>query len=580
MVVCSVLKRTPLIPFARQRGLLMTRTRIAPTLLLLALCLSLTASTSAARGRKGKPAAAAKSAKTAKTAKSARADKRGGRVERAAKGREKTARPKTAAQETRAERRQRERAEQADARTGRRGGRRMSRREQLLQARLAAEARRRAELARLAAIARARAAEQALRDEVAANIARDDTTGEDLEVRRAAVNALGNHLASVVVMDPKSGRIYSIVNQEWAVRRGFKPCSTIKLITGLAGLSEHVIDPLQEASLISVSSNRLDLTDALAFSNNGYFQNVSGRVGFERMVSYARQLGFGERSGINHANEYTGRVPLFKQGYAVNHMGSHGDDFEVTPVQLAAIASVFANGGTLLTPHLPRTPDENIHFKPEVRRQLNIPQEYLRRMLPGMVGAVAYGTGKRAFDTSETIAGKTGTCIQQNGWVGLFASYAPVEDPQLAIAVVGRGPDARQHATVWIAGQIYKSLAYRFGKRGNRPAYTLTPDILAPRPHIDAATAAAVNEEDAEENAAAASEAFSTAAPTDDATNGATGNNVKPSLQPVQTTPVYPNVKLPSGPAQPVIKPAQPPVKPPPSTGDARPRRVHPNEPQ
>ncbi len=552
----------------------MTRTRIAPPLLLLALCLSLTTISAAARGRKGKPAAAAKSAK------SARADKRGGRGERAAKGRDKTARTSAPAHETRAERRARVREERADARGGRRGGRRLSRREQLLQARREAEARRRAELARLAAIARARAAEQALRDEVAANIAKDDTTGEDLEVRRAAVSALGNHIASVVVMDPKSGRIYSIVNQEWAVRRGFKPCSTIKLITGLAGLSEHVIDPLQEASLVSVSSNRLDLTDALAFSNNGYFQNVSGRVGFERMVSYARQLGYGERTGINHANEYTGRVPLFKQGYAVNHMGSHGDDFEVTPVQLAAIASVFANGGTLLTPHLPRTPDENVHFKPEVRRQLNIPQEYLRRMLPGMVGAVAYGTGKRAFDSSETIAGKTGTCVQQNGWVGLFTSYAPVEDPQLAIAVVGRGPDARQHATVWIAGQIYRSLAYRFGKRGNKPPYVLTPDMLAPRPHIDAATAAAVNEEDAEENAAAANEAAGTAAPPNDATNGAMGNNVRPSLQPVQPSPAGANVKPASGPAQPAAKPTQTPVKSPPPTGDERPRRVHPNEPQ
>lgn len=552
----------------------MTRTRIVPTLLLLLLGLSLTASNSDARGRKAKPAAAAK-----QTAKSARAEKRGGRNERAAKGRERTARTKAPARETRAERRARVREERADARGGKRGGK-LSRRERLLQARREAEARRRAELARLAAIARARAAEQALRDEVAANVARDDTTGEDLEVRRAAVNALGKHIASVVVMDPKSGRIYSIVNQEWAVRRGFKPCSTIKLVTGLAGLSERVIDPLQEASLVSVSSNRLDLTDALAFSNNGYFQNVSGRVGFERMVGYARQLGLGERTGINHANEYTGRVPLFKEGYAVNHMGSHGDDFEVTPVQLAAIASVFANGGTLLTPHLPRTPDENVHFKPEVRRQLNIPQEYLRRMLPGMVGAVAYGTGKRAFDSTETIAGKTGTCIQQNGWVGLFTSYAPVEDPQLAIAVVGRGPDARGHAPVWIAGQIYKSLAYRFGKRGNRPPYTLTPDILAPRPHIDAATAIAVNEEDAEENAAAASEAAATAAPPDDTANGANGNNVQPTLQPLYTNPTTTNVRPRGGLVQPTLKPAQPPVKTTPPASDARPRRVHPNEPQ
>ncbi|HYX41482.1 MAG TPA: penicillin-binding transpeptidase domain-containing protein, partial [Pyrinomonadaceae bacterium] len=527
-------------------------------------CFSLSFNAYASR-RRGRAAASARAERRGRKGREVAARGRGGRAARA----------KAPAHETRAERRRREREE---ARADRRGGRRLSRRERLLQARREAEARRRAELARLAAIARARAIEQALRNQVAANIAKDDTTGEDLEVRRATLNALGNHIATVVVMDPKSGRIYSIVNQEWAVRRGFKPCSTIKLVTGLAGLSEHVIDPLQEASMVSLNNNRLDLTDALAFSNNGYFQNVSGHVGFEHMISYARQLGYGERTGINHANEYQGRVPLFKQGYAVNHMGSHGDDFEVTPIQLATLVSTIANGGTLLTPHLPRTPDENIHFHAEVRRQLSIPQEYLRRMLPGMVGAVNYGTGKRAYDPSETIAGKTGTCIGQGGWVGLFTSYAPVEDPQLAIAVVGMGPDARQHATVAIAGQIYKALAYRFGKRGDKAPYRLTPDILAPRPKVDPSAVANVSKEDAEEKAAEQQEEAGTNVAPADADSGAT-TNVKPALKainpnPATVTPRTTNAKpapTPAGSTS-LKKQAQ--------TMDTRPRRVNPNEPQ
>ena len=82
-------------------------------------------------------------------------------------------------------------------------------------------ARRRAEAARRAAIARQRALEQSMRDEVQALISRDDITGEDMEVRRAAVNALGKHIGTVVVMDPQTGRVYSMVNQEWALRRGF-----------------------------------------------------------------------------------------------------------------------------------------------------------------------------------------------------------------------------------------------------------------------------------------------------------------------------------------------------------------------
>src|SRR3989475_6398534 len=132
-----------------------------------------------------------------------------------------------------------------------------------------------------------------MRNEAQTFIARDDANGEDPEVRRVAVNALGNHAGTIVVMDPKTGRVYSVVNQEWALRRGFKPCSTIKLVTGVAGISEKVIQPVET---VSVSGNNLNLTDALAHSNNTYFQRVGGEVGFDKMVNYARELGLGEKT--------------------------------------------------------------------------------------------------------------------------------------------------------------------------------------------------------------------------------------------------------------------------------------------
>jgi penicillin-binding protein 2 len=270
-----------------------------------------------------------------------------------------------------------------------------------------AAARRRAEAARRAAIARQRAIEQAMRNEVQANITRDDTRGEDPEVRRVAVNALGNHAGTVVVMDPMSGRVYSIVNQEWALRRGFKPCSTIKLVTGIAGLNEKVINPADEASVSE--RYRIDLTEALAYSNNTYFQQVGGRVGFDKMINYARELGLGEKTGINAPFEYPGRLPAEKTGFALNRMSSHGDDFEVTAVQLATLVSAFANGGRLLTPHVPKTAKEQSSSSPDVRRQLPIDQDNFRRMVPGMVGAVNYGSGKKAYDPMQTVAGKTGT---------------------------------------------------------------------------------------------------------------------------------------------------------------------------
>ena len=70
----------------------------------------------------------------------------------------------------------------------------------------------------------------------------DDVDGDDLTVRRAAVDALGTRRGSIVVVDPSSGRVLTIVGQKLAYETGFIPCSTIKLVTALAALTEHVID--------------------------------------------------------------------------------------------------------------------------------------------------------------------------------------------------------------------------------------------------------------------------------------------------------------------------------------------------
>ena len=478
--------------------------------------------------------------------------------------------------------------EQRDA--DRKGGRGLSRRERLLQARREAEqrrreieeARRRAEIARQAAIARQRAIEQALRDETQANIARDETTGEDMEVRRAAVNALGSHAGTVVVMDPQSGRVYSIVNQEWGVRRGYKPCSTIKLITGVAGLCDKVIDPTQPIN-VSAGSYSLDLTDSLAYSNNGYFQSVGGRVGFDHIISYAREMGLGEKTGINHVNEYAGRVPMFKSGYAVNHMCSHGDDFEITPIQLASLVSAIGNGGDLLVPHLPRTPQEETQFKKEVRRHMNVPPEMLQRMIPGMIGAVNYGTAKLAYDPRQTIAGKTGTCIGQGGWLGLFTSYAPVTNPKLSVVVVLRGSDARGKVAAAVAGKVYRALSNRFGTPLNMPV-AVTPDSLMPHPRINPKAAAIVSDEGEDETESADGGVDATM-------NGAQTNTQRPMVKSViMPVPMRQPVTPPAAPVrQPETKsttPNQQSASPtsmlipaPTPASDLRPRRVFSNRP-
>jgi len=330
------------------------------------------------------------------------------------------------------------------------------------------EARRRAEAARLAAIAR----ENAMRNEVQQLIAKDDLSGEDPEVRRVAVNALGHHAGTVVVMDPQTGRVYSVVNQEWGLRRGFKPCSTIKLVTGVAGLSENVIPQVDTVG----DGYRIDLTAALAHSNNPFFETVGSKIGFDKMVTYARELGLGEKTGANVPYEFSGRLPEMKPGFIERRMFSYADGFEVTPLQLGALVSAMANGGKLLVPQVPHTSKEQSKLTPKVRRQLSITPEVWQRMVPGMVGAVNYGSGRRAYDPTQTVAGKTGTCIGSGGWVGLFTSYAPLANPRLAVVVIAQGSDGRHHFPAAVAGEIYRELNHRFGTAINLQVATAADD--------------------------------------------------------------------------------------------------------
>ena len=334
------------------------------------------------------------------------------------------------------------------------------------------EARRRAEAARRAAIARQMALDKAMRDEVQTFIAKDDLSGEDPEVRRVAVNALGNHAGTVVVMDPITGRVYSIVNQEWALRRGFKPCSTIKLVTGVAGLSENAIPLIDTAS----DGYRIDLTSALAHSDNPFFQQVGTRIGSDKMVSYARELGLGEKTGINVPFEFPGKLPEIKAGTVERRMFSHADGFQVTPLQLGTLVSAMANGGRLLVPQIPHSSKELNKMNVKVRRQLPITPEVWQHMVPGMVGAVNYGSGRRAYDPTQTVAGKTGTCIGEGGWVGLFTSYAPLANPRLAVVVITQGTDAHRHFPAAVAGEIYRQLNHRFGTAINLQVATTADD--------------------------------------------------------------------------------------------------------
>ncbi len=355
-----------------------------------------------------------------------------------------------------------------------------------------AEQRRREQAAREAR-ARKIAFERGLRTETIANIDNDKTDGEDLTIRRAAVDALGSHAGTIVVMEAQTGKIVTMVNQDWAIRDGFKPCSTIKLVTAVGGINESVIN---EEGGIGKSTSGMNLNDALAFSNNGYFQRVGSNMGSSKMIGYAKSLGLGEPTGINAEGETAGKLPYGNNNARIY---SHGDDFEVTPLQLAVMVSAISNGGRKVVPQIQRPRSEKAAFKTQLTEQVNVPQENVEGVLPGMVGAAVYGTARRGVDSSMGIAGKTGSCIGRGSWVGLFASVAPVEDPKYSVVVITRGQSERGRYAAAIAGKIYQALRPRISRNTEK---ALARRLMKPLPAADLNTASLSDgeeEEDAEE---------------------------------------------------------------------------------
>jgi len=289
----------------------------------------------------------------------------------------------------------------------------------------------------------------------------DLTSGEDPVVRQAAVDALGNMNGTVVAIEPTSGRILAMVNQKLALSSGAQPCSTIKLSVALAALSEGLIDKNTEVALGRRS--RMNLTEALAHSNNAYFEALGRQLGFDKVSYYAHKYGLGEMAGYNMAGEQVGiypdaEIPSTLGG--VGKMCSFGEGISMTPLQLGALVSAIANGGTLYYLQHPATPEDVASFQPRVKRHLDL-APLIPEISDGMAGAVLYGTARhlRVNFNEESILGKTGTCSRAGTRYGWFASYANTDVGRIVTVVFlqgGRptyGPKAAE-----IAGHMYRNL--------------------------------------------------------------------------------------------------------------------------
>ena len=289
----------------------------------------------------------------------------------------------------------------------------------------------------------------------------DITTGEDPIVRQAAIDALGNMNGTVVAIEPTSGRVLAMINQKLALSSGAQPCSTIKLSVALAALSEGIVSKETEVALGGRS--RMNLTTAIAHSNNAYFEALGRKLGFEKVAYYAHEYGLGELAGYDIPGEQLGTYPdevIPTSLGGVGKMCSFGEGVSMTPLQLGAMVSAIANGGTLYYLQHPTTPEEVAGFQPRVKRQLDI-APLIPELSDGMAGAVQYGTARslRLNFNEEEILGKTGTCSHAGTRFGWFASYANTSVGRVVVVVFlqgGRptfGPKAAE-----ISGRIYRNL--------------------------------------------------------------------------------------------------------------------------
>jgi penicillin-binding protein 2 len=287
----------------------------------------------------------------------------------------------------------------------------------------------------------------------------DFTKYDDPTVRAAAVQALGKYNGSVVAIDPATGRILTVVNQKLAFSNGFIPCSTIKPTIALAALQEGIIT---RDSMIKVAPRRyMNLTEAMAHSNNTFFESLGSRMGFDTVSRYAHMMGLGELAGYNIPEEQSGTVTAEppKRG-GVARMSSFGEGIQMTPLELASLVATLANGGTMYYLQYPRSEDAIRDFAPRVKHQLDI-GPYVSDIREGMQAAVLYGTAKSSYDhEGEQPLGKTGTCSDDGTRLGWFVSYANQENPRIALVVLVRGhahKDEGPYAAA-IAGRIYHSL--------------------------------------------------------------------------------------------------------------------------
>ncbi|MGH2724200.1 MAG: peptidoglycan D,D-transpeptidase FtsI family protein [Actinomycetota bacterium] len=300
----------------------------------------------------------------------------------------------------------------------------------------------------------------------------------------AAVAANGARGGTVVIMEPRSGRVLAMATapsfdanayseaapdrtRNRSVTDVYEPGSVNKVITAAAAVEEGVV-PLSET--LAVPDNylvgdkvfhdahphppaRMTLTDIIAKSSNVGTIMVAQRVGKAMLDRYLRRFGFGQPTGVGFPGEADG-ILLPRDEWWSTSMGTIpiGQGIAVTPLQMASVYATVANGGVRVIPTLVRgTVDEEGTFvrAPAPARRRVISERTARKLTGMLAQAVEAGTGLQAQIARYWVAGKTGTARKplegalgySDQYVASFLGFVPAADPRLVVAAILDEPD-------------------------------------------------------------------------------------------------------------------------------------------
>ena len=309
-------------------------------------------------------------------------------------------------------------------------------------------------------------AEKALADAIRRTHARAGTV---VVVRPATGEILA--LANYPTFDPnKISESKDAARRNYAVETTFEPGSIFKLVTYSGALEERLIRP---DTLIDCGGGQIKIADrvihdrpygtltasqALAKSSNVAAIKLGMRLGNERLASYIRAFGFGQRTGIELPAEARGLLAdVSKWGPTTIGSIPMGHEVGVTAVQGVAAFATIANGGVYNAPHLVNRVTSSSgevleQHKSESRRVVS--EETASELKAMLEGVVVKGTGKRAQITGYRAAGKTGTAqkvdevtkrYSNTRYVASFAGFAPVDNPEVACIVSLDEPRGAYH---------------------------------------------------------------------------------------------------------------------------------------